>query len=68
MEIILTALFNIFKIYCLVGCIFTLLTAVIAFSTGTENEYKIGEILAMILFYPLIIYYLLNPEKNDYGQ
>jgi hypothetical protein len=65
MEIILIALFNIFKIYCLVGCIFTFLTAVIAFSTKTENEYNIGEILAMIFFYPVIIYYLAEKRKND---
>jgi hypothetical protein len=65
MEIILIALFNIFKIYFLVGCIFTFLTAVIAFSTGTENEYKMGEIFTMILFYPVVIYYIAEERKND---
>lgn len=66
MEIILILFFNFLKVYLVLGCIFTLLTAFIAFSTKTENEYKIGEILAMLLIYPVIIYYLVYPERNDY--
>jgi hypothetical protein len=66
MEIILYLLFAFFKFYFTLGCIFTLLSAVVAFSSKTENDFKVGEIFAMMFFYPFIIYYLLNPTKNNY--
>ena len=66
MEIILILLFAFLKFYFILGCIFTLLTAVVAFSTRTENDYTVGEIFAMLLIYPVIIYYLVYPERNDY--
>jgi|688.fasta_scaffold519316_3 hypothetical protein len=66
MEIILILLFAFFKFYFTLGCIFTLLSAVVAFSSKTENDFKVGEIFAMMFFYPFIIYYLLNPTKNNY--
>jgi hypothetical membrane protein len=68
MEIILYLLFAFFKFYFTLGCIFTLLTAFIVFSTKTENDYTVGEIFAMLLIYPVIIYYLVYPEKNDYER
>jgi uncharacterized membrane protein len=68
MEIILILLFAFLKFYLILGCIFTLLTAFIAFSTKTENDYTVGEIFAMLLIYPVIIYYLVYPERNDYGR
>lgn len=68
MEIILILLFAFLKFYFTLGCIFTLFTAFMAFSTRTENEYTVGEILSMMLFYPVIIYYLIYPERNDYEQ
>ena len=68
MEIILILLFAFLKFYFVLGCIFTLLSAVVAFSTKTENEYNVGEIFAMLLIYPVIIYYLIYPERNDFEQ
>ena len=68
MEIILILLFTFLKFYLVLGCIFTLLTAFIAFSTKTENDYTVGEIFAMLLIYPVIIYYLVYPERNDFEQ
>ena len=65
MEIIL---FTILKFYFILGCIFTLLTAVFAFSTETEKEYNVGEIFAMLFFYPVVIYYVVYPERNDFEQ
>lgn len=68
MEIILILLFAFLKFYFVLGCIFTLISAVVAFSTRTENDYTVGEIFAMMFFYPVIIYYLVHPERNDYEQ
>ena len=68
MEIILILLFAFLKFYFILGCIFTLLSAVVAFSTKTENEYNVGEIFAMMFFYPVVIYYLVYPERNDFEQ
>jgi len=66
MEIILILLFAFLKFYFTLGCIFTLLTAIVAFATKTDNDYTVGEIFAMLLIYPVIIYYLVYPERNDY--
>ncbi len=68
MEIILYLLFAFLKFYLVLGCIFTLLTACVAFSTRTENDYNVGEIFAMLLIYPVVIYYLVYPERNDYER
>lgn len=68
MEIILILFFAFLKFYFILGCIFTLISAVIAFSSGTENDFKVGEIFAMMFFYPFIIYYLVNPNRNNYER
>jgi hypothetical protein len=68
MEIILYLLFAFLKYYFILGCIFTLLTAFFAFSTRTENEYTVGEIFAILLFYPFIIYYIVEKNKNKYER
>jgi hypothetical protein len=68
MEIILYLLFAFLKFYLILGCIFTLFAGLFAFATRTENEYTMGEIFTVIFIYPIVIYYLLNPEKNDYEQ
>lgn len=66
MEIILILFFGFLKLYFVLGCIFTLISAIVAFSSGTENEFTTSEVLAMMFIYPIIIYYLLNPDKNDF--
>ena len=68
MEIISILFFAFLKFYLVLGCIFTLLTAIFAFSSGTENDFKVGEIFAMMFFYPFIIYYLINPNRNNYER
>lgn len=68
MEIILILLFAFLKFYFTLGCIFTLLLGVFAFSTRTENEYTIPELFAVLFIYPVVIYYFLNPDKNNYEQ
>jgi hypothetical protein len=68
MEIILYLLFAFLKYYFILGCIFTLLTAFFAFSTRTENEYTIREIFAIMFIYPVIVYYLIYPERNSYER
>ena len=68
LEFILILLFTFLKFYLILGCIFTLLSGLFAFVTGIENEFTIGEIFTAIFIYPLIIYYLLNPEKKDYER
>ena len=68
LEFILILLFTFLKFYLILGCIFTLLSGLFAFATGIENEFTIGEIFTAIFIYPLIIYYLLNPEKKDYER
>jgi uncharacterized membrane protein len=68
MEIILYLLKEFFTVYLIIGCVFTVLTAFIAFSTKTENDYTVGEIFAMLFIYPVIIYYLVYPERNDYER
>jgi hypothetical protein len=68
MEIILYLLFAFLKFYFILGVIFTILLGVFAYSTRTENEYTALEVFSMIFIYPLIIYYLIYPERNDYEQ
>jgi hypothetical protein len=68
LEFILILLFTFLKFYLILGCIFTLLAGLFAFATRTENEYTTGEIFTVIFIYPIVIYYLLNPEKNDYER
>lgn len=68
MEIISILFFAFLKFYFILGCICTLLVAVFAFSTKTENEYNIGEIFAMLFLYPVVIYYIVYPERNDFEQ
>jgi hypothetical protein len=68
LEFILILLFTFLKFYLILGCVFTLLAGLFAFATGIENEFTTGEIFTAIFIYPLIIYYLLNPEKKDYER
>jgi len=68
MEIILLLLFAFLKFYFILGSIFTILLGVFAYATRTENNYTTLEVFGMIFIYPLIIYYLIYPEKNDYEQ
>ena len=68
LEFFLFLLFTFLKFYFILGCIFVLLSGLFAFATRIENEFTTGEIFAAIFLYPLIIYYLLNPEKNDYER
>jgi len=68
MEIILYLLLAFLKFYFTLGCIFTLISAVITFSSEIEDDFKVSEILAMMFFYPFIIYYLINPKRNNYER
>jgi hypothetical protein len=68
LEFILILLFTFLKFYLILGCVFTLLAGLFAFATRIENEFTTGEIFTAIFIYPLIIYYLLNPEKKDYER
>ena len=64
MEFILI-LFALLKLYLIVGVIFTVLLGVIAHITKTENNYTMLEIFCIIFIYPIVIYHILNPDKND---
>ena len=68
MEIILYLLKEFFTVYLIIGCVFTVLLGTIAYATKTENEYTTLEVFCMILIYPMIIYYLVYPERNDYER
>lgn len=66
LEFFLFLLFAFLKFYLVLGCIFVLFCGLFAFATGIENEFTTGEIFTSIFIYPLIIYYLVYPERNDY--
>ena len=68
MEIILYLLFALLKFYFILGVIFTILLGVFAYATRTENKYTSLEVFCIILIYPMVIYYLIYPERNDYER
>jgi quinol-cytochrome oxidoreductase complex cytochrome b subunit len=65
MDIFLYFLKEVFTTYIIVGCVFTLVLGVIAYLTETLNDYTTLEVFIIILIYPVIIYYVLNPEKDE---
>jgi len=68
MEIILYLLLAFLKFYFILGIIFTLLLGIIAHATKTENTYTTLEVVCTVFIYPMVIYYLLNPDKVENEQ